>query len=340
MGLLSVLATLLGCSVCLAADAFGEGRIIGEQLDFVERNVLNLLRIGTFPQFYNSSFPLIRDCGCYYSPTKLLYGTRVGLQCQRRWEEEEPPYDSDNCGIICNDPHGIDIVMFCPSGWDSDCSQGCYPPDNFDTVEDRVDFWELTLTSLMMYGRDYIGVSEEYLKTCGCVGKVRPIRYGTKIGFDCLMLEDATPSEACSAVHLCLDDADRRIVTFCPAGHKPTCAGCEKDVASDTLEMRLRWMINVITGYARESLELLHWEPSTRRTLACGCVGSVEPVEYGNRLGYYCEIQSIDLISEDCGPNVLCENAQGNHLLHFCPDGFKPSCDEGCSFPWREHEEL
>lgn len=326
-------------SVSGQGEDFASGRMIGDQLDFVERNVLNLLRIGTFPQFYNSSYPLIRDCGCYYSPTKIMYGTRVGLQCQRQWEDENPPYDADNCGIICNDPHGIDIVMYCPAGWDSDCAQGCYPPDSFETVEDRVDFWELTLTSLMMYGRDYIGVAEDYLKSCGCEGKVRPIRYGTSIGFDCLMGEDAEPEESCSAVHLCMDDNDRRIVTFCPAGHTPTCAGCEKQIEDETLESRLRWMINVITGYARESLELLNWTPTSRQALACACAGAVEPVEYGNRLGYWCKVHSVDAIQESCGPNVLCENSDGDNLLHFCPDGFSPSCSEGCTFPWSTDKE-
>jgi len=321
---------------------------IGEQLDFVERNVLNVLRFGTFPQLYNSSYPKIRDCGCYYSPTKILFGTRIGLQCQRMWPEDNgeiQSYNAEVCGPVCNDHHGVDIILFCPHGWQQDCARGCYPPDEFGVVERRVDFWELTLTSLMMYGSDYIAVAESYLDKCGCDGKIRPIRYGTQIGFDCVMSKAMEPihkarAEAgegnpeCAASPNCLNHEDRTVITFCPAGHQATCSGCEKAMVGNTLQDRLDWMINVISGYARESLELLGWQPTTAQILACNCAKGVDPVDYGNRLGYSCPVRNANDIQPECGPNLLCHNESGQNILHFCPEGFVPSCDEGCSLPW------
>lgn len=325
----------------MSEKEFKESRLLGDQIDFVERNVLNMLRLGMFPQLYNSSWPLLKTCGCYYTPTKIIFGTGIGLQCQRLWMDEGPPaYDADECGEICNDPHGVDIVMMCPAGWEQDCSRGCYPPDEFGTVENRVDFWELTLTSLLIHGSDYIAVTPQYLKECACSGKIRPIKYGTQVGFDCIMEKDKEPSDRCSAARNCVDANENRLITFCPAGHRATCAGCEKVIAEDTLQARLEWMINVITGYAQESLELLGWKPSTDRMLACACMDSVEPVQYGKRLGFYCPISDVDKITTDCGPNTLCKDSEGRSLLHFCPDGFTPSCDEGCSFPWKGKEEL
>lgn len=339
--LLGVLALLGAQAERMDDDEYRESRLVGDQLNFVERNVLNMLRLGYFPQLYNASYPLIKDCGCYYSPTKIIFGTQVGLQCQRLLMDEGPLlFDEENCGEICNDPHGVDIVLFCPHGWSQDCQRGCYPPDEFGTVENRIDFWELTLSSLLIHGSDYIAVTPEYLKQCACEGKIRPIRYGSQVGFDCIMSEDITPSEACGAARHCMDSNERRLMTFCPAGHRATCAGCEKIVEDDTLQARLEWMINVITGYARESLELLGWKPSTERMLACACVDSVEPVEYGKRLGFYCPIEDVDKITSGCGPNTLCKTSQGKSILHFCPDGFTPSCDEGCSFPWKGKDEL
>lgn len=333
----------------LAALAMGQrdplDRTLGDRIDFVERNIINILRHGHFPQLYNSSWKMIRDCGCYYSPQKINFGSQVGMYCHRRFPEENPPYNEDECGMICNSPHGTDIVLWCPHGWDSQCDRGCYPPDTFKSIDERVDFWELTLTSLIMYGHNYIAVAADYLEECGCDGKIRPIRYGTQIGFDCVLKEGQRLKETCGAASMCTDDQGRQIVTFCPAGHTPTCSGCEKTIAeeeraSTEIMTRLNWMINVITGYSRESLTLLGWEPSSAQILECACVGAVKPITYGASLGYFCNVNEPKAITEGCGPNILCRDNRGQDLLHFCPDGFTPSCTEGCTYPWKGKEEL
>merc|ERR1719492_131329 len=55
---------------------------------------------------------MIKECGCYFSPTKVTFGTRIGLACQRKFAEDNPSYDEENCGIICNDPHGLFPYIF------------------------------------------------------------------------------------------------------------------------------------------------------------------------------------------------------------------------------------
>lgn len=317
---------------------YGTAAELGQHLDFVERNVLNLLQLGSFPQLYNSSYPKIEGCGCYYSPVKITFGTSVGLECQRRHDIPKLNYDEENCGIICNNPHAMDIVLFCPYGWDSDCSRGCFPPDEFKNVGERIDFWELTLTSLLMHGSEYITVLPEYLDSCGCEGKIRPVRYGTQVGFDCVLGEGKLEKigEACAGHSACLDSNGRQIMTFCPAGHRATCAGCEKVIEGDDFRSRLQWMMNVVTGYARESLEVLGWTPTIQQLIDCSCARGVQKVSYGSNLGYFCEVRNVNDITQDCGPNVLCDAQGGKQVLHFCPAGFKASCSEGCVFPWKD----
>lgn len=314
---------------------YDTARELGEHLDFVERNVLNLLKLGTFPQLYNSSYPRIEGCGCYYSPVKIGFGSRIGLECTRRHDIPKLKYDEDNCGIICNNPRSMDIVLFCPYGWDSDCQRGCFPPDKFKTVGERIDFWELTLTSLLMHGSEYIQVMKDYVTGCGCEGKIRPIRYGTQVGFDCIVPDVRRIAKTCAGNTSCKDDRGRQIMTFCPAGHRATCAGCEKVMDGDDFRSRLSWMTNVVTGYARESLEVLGWNPTTQQLIDCSCAKGVQKVTYGSELGYFCEIRNVNDINQGCGPNVLCKNNKNQDILHFCPDGFKASCTEGCIFPWK-----
>merc|ERR1711944_210539 len=95
----------------------------------------------------------------------------------------------------------------------------------------------------------------------------------------------------------------------------------------EDLLSRLNWMTNVVTGYSRESLELLGGEPTTQQILDCACAGGVEPVNYGTSIGYYCTIRDTKHIAPGCGPNVLCKNSEDKDILHFCPDGFTPSCE-------------
>merc|ERR1711879_697017 len=103
----------------------------------------------------------------------------------------------------------------------------------------------------------------------------------------------------------CLDHEDRVVITLCPAGHRATCSGCEKAMADNTLEHRLDWMVNVISGYARESLELLGWQPTTAQILACNCAKGVDPVDYGNRLGYSCPVETRTTFNPNAGPTCF-----------------------------------
>merc|ERR1711879_578965 len=132
------------------------------------------------------------------------------------------------------------------------------------------------------------------------------------------------------------DEHGDQIVTFCPGGHKTTCNGCVKVLDEDGIDnpndlmTRVNWMIRVVTGYTRESLELLGWEPNAARVLECACSGQVRPITYGGALGYYCLVKNPRDITPGCGPNILCRNDIGQDLVHFCPDGYDPSCTEGC----------
>lgn len=339
---LTVALWFVALNAAAAEDDIGDyenADLLRQHLGFVERNVLTLLRLGTYPQLYNSSYPRIQECGCYFSPTKIIHGSKVGLQCTRKFPDENPPYNEENCGRICNDPHNNDVVLFCPHGWDSDCARGCFPPDKFESVEARIDFWELTLTSLMMYGSDYIAVAQDYLTKCGCDGKIRPIRYGSQVGFDCIVAETAEYNEECGANYQCADAEGRQLAMFCPAGHKATCGGCQKVLEDTKFTKRMEWMTNVVSGYARESLDVLGWEPSTQQIMDCACAGAVKRTDYGNNFGYNCRVRDVEAIVEGCGRNVLCVDKEGHNLLHFCPDGFDPSCSEGCTLPWLNQKE-
>jgi len=204
-----------------------------------------------------------------------------------------------------------------------------------------MDFWELTLTTLIMYGHDYIPVAQEYLEDCGCTGKIKPIRYGSKIGFECTMpTGEARANNACHSSYQCKNSEGKRVVTFCPSGHRATCNGCEKDIEGRDYRSRLNWMVDVITGYARESQELLGWAPTTQQILDCNCSQMVQPIRYGLAIGYFCPVRDVRGIKNGCGPNILCKNEHNEEILTFCPGGFLPSCDLGCTVPWGFKKEL
>jgi len=311
---------------------------LGEMLDFVELNIATLLQHGEYPLVYNATTEHMLDCGCEHSLTKVMWGSEIGLQCLRKYttEDDSPPeHDLELCGKLCNNHHNREAHIFCPSGWDMDCQDGCRPPAEFDTVEDRIDFWEFTLTSMLLYGIDYVNIDADYLEQCACESKPRPIRYGTKIGFDCVMQEDVEEfGEGCSAASMCKDDQGRRLVTFCPAGHESTCNGCTKRLEEDDLKGRLTWMVHVVEGIVQLSLPMLQWTPLQEQVLGCACAAPPKQIEYGSRLGYSCEIHDADLITSSCGANVICQDPQSEKdLVHICPRGFTPSCEHGCMNP-------
>lgn len=336
----------LTMTIALMASTASEEDEIREMLDFIELNLLNLLQYGDYPAIYNSSYPRIEECGCYYSPKKIAWGNKIGLECQRGIPgvnvKALPEHDADKCGRLCNDMHGIDAVLFCPPGWTSSCEQGCEPNAEFATVKDRVDFWNATLSAFLLYGSDYIAIKGDHLKQCGCTSKARKIMYGSKIGFFCVMGEDSEALPGCSASSDCLDTDGRRIVTFCPAGHRATCDGCQINLNStdDDLHGRLEWMTAVTSGIAQNSLSVLSWQPSLEQILGCACKANVEQITYGARVGIVCEIHGVDMIQDSCGPNILCMDDEGKDILHICPQGFKPDCKLGCATPISEKLEL
>jgi len=335
----------LGSAIVSAAKSAEEVALddsYREMLDFIELNLANLLRQGQYPAIYNSSWPKVKDCGCFYAPSKITWGNQIGLQCARQFPDEmeaevieelmSKEYSVEECGNLCNNHHNLDVVLFCPSGWERDCGTGCRPPSKFDTVGDRVDFWEFTISAMLLHGQDYVHIDPDYLEMCNCASKPRPIRYGTKIGFDCIMNTEGEMQPGCRASAQCADSAGRQVVTFCPAGHQTTCSGCEKDVPSSSLTDRLEWMVHVTEGMVQLSLSMLRWTPMFEQVLGCGCKSGVKPIEYGP-VGFVCEINGPDYITEACGPNIICQDVDGNDLIHICPMGFIPDCRHGCVNP-------
>jgi len=333
---------LLSLIACMASeDEEEEEQLgVGEMLAFVEL-LMNLLEFGNYPAIYNSSFPKMEECGCYYSPKKIIWGNNIGLECQRGIEGVElPEFDAENCGRLCNDMHGFDTVLFCPPGWDASCTIGCTPTAQFETIEDRAKFWNTTLTSFLYHGTDYIQIDPNYLDECGCRTKAIKILYGTKVGFYCIMGENAEAEPGCSASANCVDSDGQRIVTFCPAGHRGTCDGCQEALDSNELIVWLEWMVRVTKSIVQNSLSQINWQPSMDQLLGCACKGGIEQINYGSEVGVLCEIHSFDLVGEACGPNRLCIDENGRHILHICPRGFRPSCKDGCAIPIVEKAEL
>jgi len=314
---------------------------LGGLLDFVEMNLKNLLLYGNYPAIYNSSHLKIQDCGCTFAPKKIKWGSEIGLECHRGLipGARIPPLNVENCGSQCNDQHGFDVVLFCPKGWVSDCTRGCHPLDEFHSFEDRVNFWENTVDLFLLHGTEYINIKNDYLEECGCSTKARQIRYGTRVGFDCIMKEDGVMKPGCNAASSCMSRRGDRLVTFCPAGHTSTCSGCTKTVDGETLADRLDWMVRVSTDLAALSLPTLEWHPRLSQLLGCGCKGNAKQIEYGSQIGFRCSIHDPKLVTEECGPNKLCQDADGTEILHLCPRGYTPSCMSGCANPVLRKEE-
>merc|ERR1712062_896909 len=121
-------------------------------------------------------------------------------------------------------------MLFCPPGFDYSCERGCYSPEDFSDVSERVDFLEGVTDSLLQYGFDYLEVSADYLQDCGCIANLRSIEYGAKVGLDCVYDETNVNTEECGAHNECADADGNKVAVFCPAGHQSTCGGCVKTV--------------------------------------------------------------------------------------------------------------
>jgi len=325
---------VVALSLLAISQQDNEAEIV-DLFNFVELNLINLLQFGTYPALYDASHQRIKQCGCFYSPRKINWGSHIGLECKRQVElgQEFPEFEPEHCGVMCNDRHGFDTIVLCPAGWENSCETGCHPKELFSSVEERLEFWEGTVHRFLLDGTDYFTIKQEFLDTCGCESKARRILYGSKVGFDCVQREGFTKGPGCNAVTNCNDERGRLLVTFCPAGFSPSCAGCVKQLEGDDVVSKLRWMVGVTSDIVQLSLADLNWEPALDQILGCGCKGSVEQITYGAGIGVVCEIHSAELVGPNCGQNQICIDEEGKQILHICPTGFKPSCEQGCATP-------
>jgi len=301
---------------------------------------VNLLQYGTYPAIYDATYLRIKQCGCLYSPSKINWGSRIGLECKREVElgQELPAFDPEHCGTICNNQHGFDTILLCPPGFEGSCAKGCNPKAVFGSFVERVDFWEGMVHRFLLDGTDYFTIQPKYLSMCGCQSKARRILYGSKVGFDCVQKQGAEMNSECTAVANCKDERNRQLVTFCPSGFSPSCAGCVKEISGTDSMSKLNWMVGVTSDIVQLSLTDLRWQPKLKQILGCGCKGDIVEVTYGARIGLICKIHSEKLITNDCGSNVLCVNNLKEDILHICPTGFIPDCKLGCATPIQQQK--
>jgi len=327
-------------------------------LRFIEENVNGILKQGEFPEFFGLTSMRIEDIGCKNSPKKLTFGLKNGYSCVREVGSQMPREDAL---AACMDMFSLNIAIICPPNWVADCGRGCLPPE-ISTTAGRMDFWELAISEIIKTGYHYSAPTPDFITKCGCEKpSVRLIEYGSGVGFDCILRrgwQDTFDRNQCWNGHHNCQNEGRDILTFCPIGYIPTCAGCipgvpglnvdregnidDSDTENKTIEDQLGWLVDILAGYARQSQIYLGWMPSPHRTLACACKEALRPVEYGMSVGYWCPIWDAQAVkSESCGTNIVCMNPDGDYLLHMCPDGFVASCEHGCSFPWTsKHDEL
>lgn len=322
--------------VCIAlAQEMDPAQVEKEKLAFVERTVIEVLTQGQFPEIFDAKNSKLNQCGCEYNANSIYWGSGVGLYCKVTQQPRQK-----HCGESCVSPLGENILLICPDGFTHDCQAGCVPP-SFGSVAERSRFLEEQVDKIVSYGYDYISISADYLDMCGCnEDGIRAIKYGTQVGFECVVPEEPE-SDECNGFRACTNQDGYPIMIFCPAGHAPTCGGCQKTLeATPELDDDYDWMVNVLTGYVRESKDVLNLVPHYSRIVDCGCTNEVEKVTYGSGIGHYCKIDSADDVKEGCGPNVICENSMGEQLLHLCPGGFVPTCQDGCGYTWDIKEEL
>jgi len=302
-----------------------------EKLAFVERNLVNVIVKGSFPKLYSASTARISECGCEYSPSKITFGSRVGMTCKLYQADAYKP----ECGARCTSPRGEELVLLCPRGWMGDCERGCVPPAKFKTTSGRIYWLEVLTLSVVEQGYDFLTIQDDVKQSCGCTSCVRAINFGTKLGLECIFDEDKVDDQ-CRAYRDCANAANDKVAIFCPAGFHSTCDGCKK-VETRTLTERADWMVTVLSGFISEVIDILQLYPSSREVLRCGCRTDVLPISYGNGIGHYCNVD-FELVPEDCGTNVVCKDKNENDLIHFCPDGWTPSCELGCGYAWEKSE--
>jgi len=311
-----------------------------EKLAFIERNIVNIYRHTNIPEVFGANLNKMVRCGCTHSASNIVWGSAVGMTCKLT----ERGYDEASCGVRCLSPRSENVLLMCPENWEADCRDGCVPP-MFDSVSKRATFLEKNVDQIVRYGFDYLYIDQSYIDTCGCVDRLRHIRYGSQIGLDCIFNEDKWRRNGedggCAGYGACTNNDNEPVMLFCPAGHSPTCSGCEKNLkANADVDTRYDWMINLLTGWIRESQPLLDILPTADKAQSCGCDSKMQSVKYGNGIGWSCEVKNADKITEDCGANVLCEDGSKKLLLHLCPYGFVPNCRDGCGYAWTAHEDL
>lgn len=310
-----------------------------EKLAFIERNIVNIYRHTNIPEVFGANLNKMRECGCTHSASNIVWGSGVGMSCKLK----ERGYNEATCGVRCLSPRSENVLLMCPENWEADCRDGCVPP-MFDSVRHRADFLEKNVDAIVKWGFDYLFVDQSYIDTCGCIDRLRHIRYGTQIGLDCIFnvdVWDRSKDSGCAGFGACTNKDGKPVMLFCPAGHSPTCSGCQKNLKPTAdVDTRYDWMINLLTGWMRESQPLLDIVPSASKANACGCSSDLSSVTYGNGIGWSCSIDDDQRITAECGANVLCEDNSGKLLLHLCPSGFVPNCRDGCGYAWTAHEDL
>jgi len=320
-------------------------------LRFLEENVYGIMKQGEFPEYFGLGADQMRLLGCKFAPTKIKHGKGMGYMCVRKRGTPVVP-ESANF-IQCTNQFSLDIAIICPDQWVADCAEGCIQPKM--TRSESLDFWELVIAEIIKSGYDYTAPTYEYIKNCGCESdNVKLITYGSRVGFDCILRDNWEASsvrEECWNGHQLCKLNGRDLMTFCPIGYIPTCSGClpgvpglvvdsegnidDSGVGKTTMTEQLEWLVEILAGYSRQSQNYIGWKPSPARALACSCKAAMKPVEYGMSIGYYCEIWDESSINHEiCRHIAVCMNPAGAQVLHMCPDGFLPSCEKGCNYPW------
>jgi len=283
----------------------------------------------------------------------------VGYYCAVPRDQQFPIEDSV---ARCEDSFSVQIAVLCANGWKADCALGCLPHEG-RRIRDRVDFWEIAVAEVIKTGYHYSIPTPEFVTECGCAtSKVRLIEYGSGVGFDCILKngwEQIYDKTRCFNGHHSCKSGDDDILTFCPVGYIPTCKGCipgvpglyveingdvdDSGTVSKTIEDKLGWLVDVLAGYSRLTQRYIGWMPDPETALACACKEELNPVEYGMYIGYTCKIWDPKSVQMDqCGlvNNIVCQDHEGDNVLHMCPQGYVPSCDNGCTFPWEVKTEL
>jgi len=320
---------LLAFSIITLIHGLDPALVEREKLAFIERTIVSVLSKGQYPEIFGAETQVLVNCGCGYGPLNVYWGTRVGMFCKL----SGPGYEA-GCGTKCISPKGDGMLLLCPEGWATDCSLGCVPPQ-FDTTVQRVQFLENNVDAITRYGYDYSLIEMPYLEMCKCRdNRVWHIKYGSKIGYDCVFTQQ--PHDDCRGWGPCADNNGEDIQIFCPAGYIPSCTGCHKaiDFGAD-LDKRIEWCIEAMTGYVVETEVTLDLVPTNIDVVSCGCTELVQKVNYGYGLGYSCHVDEGSITQDCMHSHSICNDWQGNKLIHFCPNGFIANCEQGCGHWWK-----